>query len=57
MRVKARRSRGVLLRRGTGGMDIGIGFVVVGMADVEGAVAHVFTGIRRGVFEMLCFWS
>jgi len=26
---------------GFGGMDIGTGFVVVGMADVEGAVAHV----------------
>ena len=31
-----------------GGMDIVIGFVVVGMADVEGAVACVVTGIRRG---------
>jgi len=31
-----------------GGMDIVIGFIVAGMADVEGAVAHVFTGIRRG---------
>ena len=28
-------------------MDIGTGFVA-GMADVEGAVACVFTGIRRG---------
>src|SRR5882724_8743984 len=33
---------------GFGGMDIGTGFVVAGMADVEGAVACVFTGIRRG---------
>jgi len=30
------------------GMDIGTGFVVAGMADVESAVACVFTGIRRG---------
>jgi len=33
---------------GFGGVDIGTGFVVAGMADVEGAVACVFTGIRRG---------
>ena len=30
-------------------MDIGVGFVVAGMADVEGAVACVVTGIRREV--------
>ena len=33
---------------GFGGVDIGTGFVVAGMADVESAVACVFTGIRRG---------
>ena len=32
---------------GFGGVDIGTGFVVAGMADVKGAVACVFTGIRR----------
>jgi len=29
-----------------GGVGIGIGLVGAGMADVEGAVAHVVTGIR-----------
>jgi len=29
-------------------VDIVIGIVVAGMAGVEGAVAHVFTGIRMG---------
>ena len=32
--------------RGMGGVGIGIGLVGAGMADVEGAVAHVVTGIR-----------
>ena len=38
---------GVDIGIGFGDVDIGTGFVVVGMADVEGAVAHVVTGIRR----------
>ena len=29
-------------------MDIVIGFVVAGMGDVKGAVACVFTAIRKG---------
>ena len=40
-----------------GGMDLGIGFVVAGMADVKGAVARVFTGIRRGGLRCSVFWS
>jgi len=43
-------------RIGFGGVDIGTGFVVVGMADVESAVAHVFTGIRRGGLRCRVFW-
>ena len=41
-----------------GGMDIGIGFVVAGMADVEGAIACVVAGIRReGLRCVVSFWS
>ena len=42
---------------GFGGVDIGTGFVVAGMADVEGAVARVFTGIRRGGLRCGFLWS
>ena len=42
---------------GFGDVDIGTGFVVARMADVEGAVAHVFTGIRRGGLRCSVFWS
>jgi len=38
-----------------GGMDIGIGFVVVGMADVKGAVALGVTGIRREGLRCVVF--
>ena len=41
---------------GFGGVDIGTGFVVVGMADVKSAVACVFTGIRRGGLRCSVFW-
>ena len=41
-----------------GGVDIGIGFVVAGMADVKGAVAHVVAGIKRqGLRCVVYFWS
>jgi len=40
-----------------GGMEIGVGFVVAGMADVEGAVACVVAGIRRGGLRCIVFWS
>ena len=43
------------MRIGFEGVDIATGFVVAGMADVRGAVAHVFTGIRRGVLRCCVF--
>jgi len=50
--VVRERNGGVDIGIGFGGVDIGTGFVVVCMADVESAVAHVFTGIRRGGLRM-----
>jgi len=40
--------------RGTGGMDIGIGLVGMGMTDFEGAVACVVAGIKRE--GLRCVW-
>jgi len=38
-------------------VDIEIGLVVAGMADVEGAVACVVTGIKREGLRCVVFWS
>ena len=48
MQVEVRCSRGVSLRERNGKHGHRCRIFVVGMADVEGAVAHVVTGIRRG---------
>ena len=36
---------------------MGIGLVVFGMADVEGAVTHVVASIRRECLRCVVFWS